>query len=105
MASKNDLLEPRRNFSVAPESITTDDGTANVPGKRPLEPPTPSCSVPEWMNVPPAHVALGLSMMSVPPYFESEPGPEIEPPSKCWIQAPGSSDPPPGPRMRFRWNV
>src|SRR3954471_22368977 len=106
MTSKNDLLELRRNFSVAPASITTEEGTASVPGNSPLDPPWPSCSVPVWMNVPPAQVALGLSRRSTPmPYLESEPGPEMVPPPKCCCQAPVSSDPPPVPRMRFRWNV
>src|SRR6478672_1577145 len=93
MMSKNDLFEPRANLRVAPESMTTDEGEASVPGKRPLEPLWPSWSVPEWMNVPPAQVALGLSMTSVlPPYLESEPGPETVPPAKVWIQAPVSSE-------------
>src|SRR3954469_20835108 len=70
MTSKNDLLEPRTNFSVAPASTTTDEGVASVPGNRPLEPPWPSCSVPVWTKVPPAHVALGLSRRSTPvPYL------------------------------------
>ena len=45
-------------------------------------------------------------MTRVPvPNFVSDPGPETVPPAKVWIQAPVSSDPPPGPRIRFRWNV
>jgi len=59
--SKKDLLEPRLNFSVAPESMTTLEGTPSVPGRRPLEPPTPSWSVPEATRVPPVQVVLRIA--------------------------------------------
>src|SRR5437667_7807542 len=105
MMSKNDLLEPRLNLSVAPELMRTEDGLARVPGSRPLEPPRPSWSVPLRMLVPPVQVALGLSMTRVPvPHFVNPPGPETVPRKVC-IHAPTSRLPPPGPRTRLRRNV
>ena len=44
--SKNDLLEPRLNLSVAPALIITGNGFASVPGSIPFEPARPSTSVP-----------------------------------------------------------
>src|SRR4051812_4096301 len=96
MMSKNVLLEPRTNFKVAPESRTTLEGAARVPGRRPLDPPTPSWRVPVWTKVPPAQVAARLSRVRVPmPNLEREPGPETAGvPVKVWFQAPVSSEPP-----------
>src|SRR5678810_100968 len=101
--SKKDLLEPRLNLSVPPALTTTDEGLPRVPGSKPLDPPRPSWRVPLRMLVPPAQVALGLSMTRVPlPHFVSAPGPETVPPANVCIHAPTSRLPPPGPRMRLR---
>src|SRR3954470_5113339 len=91
MLSKKVLLDPRRNLRLPVASMTTDEGAARVPGRRPLEPLTPSWRVPLWMKVPPAQVAVGLSRTRVAmPYLEREPGPEMLLPEKVWIHAPVS---------------
>src|SRR5262249_27703376 len=100
--SKNDLLEPRLNLRVAPLLMTTEEGLSSVPGSRPLDPRRPSWSVPLWIRVPPAQLALGLSSGRLPvPSMLSEPDPDTVP-LKVWSQAPVSRLPPPGPTMRLR---